>query len=101
MLNRNSPGRSSQQNNFMTMMHKTAFWLAVLATFLLWPQIWDISAWLTANVFRGQIEYAYLDVMSAALFCIIFMVLLSMARAGLVSSIFIAVLWLIARSPIL
>lgn len=99
MFNQNPHGRSNQQNKFMDKVQQAAFWIAVLATFLMWPQIWSASLWLTDTVFRGQIDYAYLHLMSYLLFGVIFMVLLSLAQAGLGSSAAVLVIWLISKSP--
>lgn len=85
---------------FMQAAQAVGFWLAVLCTCLLWPQIWGLSEWLAEVFFSDHLDNTQLTLSRFPLFGIIFMAGLGMARAGLASSVAIGAIWVMSRLPI-
>jgi hypothetical protein len=96
----NKHGKDKQRGMFMDLMQRVAFWLAVLCTFLMWPQIWALSQVIGDMVFSGSVDDQTLTFMKFALFGILVMIVLSMAQMTWGSSAFVVGLWAVTRLPI-
>ncbi|MEO1242780.1 MAG: hypothetical protein AAFX54_12800 [Pseudomonadota bacterium] len=84
----------------MDVMQGAAFWLAVLCTFLMWPQLLAASHWLGEAVFADQVTPDMLELMKWALFVIVVMIMLSFARLAWGSSAAVVAIWALTKLPI-
>ncbi|MEM8985621.1 MAG: hypothetical protein AAGC95_02770 [Pseudomonadota bacterium] len=85
----------------MTMGQMLALWIAILVVCTSIGYIWQAANWFTENVLFHQIDNYDILAFAPYVLCVVigFIVLYS-ARMGLSSSIALAVLWLLSKSPV-
>lgn len=98
---RNNPhGHGKGQSSVMSMSEKAALWIAILSVILLSPQILDIAEWLSRNVLEPAWGYEVAEFAPWVLAFVIAMIALYFARMTLASSLMMATLLVLSRTPI-
>jgi hypothetical protein len=77
-----------------------ALWAGILCTVLIIPQLWAVSLWLYDAVLYDQFGSDFDVLITGALFAILFMMALAMARMTWSTSIAMALIFLISKLPI-
>jgi len=85
----------------MSATQKAAAGLAVLATMLMTPQIWEMAGWLTDQVFSSRLDDNPLLAMRGAIFVTLTFISYQFGKVGLSSAIAVMMLSVLARLPIL
>lgn len=94
-------GRFNQSNNMMTMGQKVALWSGILSTMIAAPYLWRIADWISMNLFVPQWGSELSGILIFAVFGVICMIALSLARMGFGTTIAMMLIFFLSKLPII
>lgn len=100
MFGRQNKSVSRQQSAFIQAIGQAGFWLALLATILIYPKLFAFAGWLADRVFGNDFYGDALTFIQYALSILVAMIVLSLARATTASTAVMLALAAVSRLPV-